>query len=342
MKKLLYIGYLLILIIVAIACENTKLINPTDQVSKIDLQVTGLNTLGDSAWYECWIMWTEGEGDNIKNIYESIGLLTDYNGEVHSRSANVNLGYIQRMINLIITIEEDIVPGYRVIVTPTSTDSAKGPSSYKIIAGKVTANSSKFNVGNDLILDFDFEKSQAKYILDTPTDTLNNNPKRGIWFLNLDTTISDIEDSSGTVIGTDTTISQESGLDLPELPNGWIYEGWIIMNSDTVSIGTFVEPYGADDSSKYGAGTAGGYNFPGEDFIENPPPGIIFPTDLSGKQIFITIDAPHPATSYTPFRLIPYISTVPMNCESKTNYSMQNNSESFPNGSIIITVTIYE
>ena len=177
--------------------------------------------------------------------------------------------------------------------------------------------------------------------MDTPTDTSDTNLKRGLWFINLDTTFEEIKDSTGTIIGIDTTVDKINGLELPELPEGWVYEGWVVFGIDTVSIGTFTNPVGADDSSKFGAGLAGSYNFPGEDFINNPPIGVTFPNDLSGVEIFITLKPPYPDISYTPFTLIPFKATIPMNCESNKVYSMDNNVSSFPSGNLSISVSIY-
>ena len=338
MKKI----YIITFVFLSLGCQKTDLLNPADQISKIDLQISGLNAPGDSVWYECWLMWTTGKGDSTKNVFESIGLLTNNNGNVYSKSVDVNPGYLQQMLHVVITMEEDTYPGYRIESTSTSVDTFKGPSSYRIIAAKIAANSGNFNIGNDIILDYEFGIAQATFILDTPTDTTNTNLNRGIWFINLDSTFSEIKDSTGTVVGMDTVVEIKNGLELPELPKGWFYEGWIIFGSDTVSTGKFIKPFGPDSSSNYGVPLASGYNFPGEDFINNPPAGITFPTDLSGLKIFITLEVPHPANSVSPFKLIPYVSTIPINSESQKVYSMENNAESFPSGNLSIIITLYE
>jgi hypothetical protein len=337
MKKLLILS----LILFGLSCEKTEILNSADQISKIEFQISGLNAPGDSVWYECWLMWKTGEGDNVKNVFESVGLLTNNSGNEYSKTINVNPGYIQKALHLVITIEEDTYPGFRLVPNATSYDTLKGPSIYKIIAAKIVANTGSFNVGNEIILDFDFETAQAKYILATPTDTTNTNLKRGLWFIALDTTYSEIKDSTGTVIGIDTTVERLNGLELPELPENWLYEGWIVFGSDTISMGTFTNPIGADDSSKYGAGMAGGYQFPGEDFINNPPPGVTFPADLSGSETFITIKPPYPKGANYPFRLIPFKTVIPASSVPKYVYSMENNVSSFPSGKLAITLSIY-
>jgi hypothetical protein len=342
MRKLFISGLTLYLILTLTGCQKTDLFNPEDQISHIDLQISGLHALGDSAWYECWVMWTEGEEDTLKKYYESIGLVTKNDGYNFWKSVDINMGYVQKMLHLVTTIEQDTVPGYRITITNTTIDSAQGPSRNKIIAAKIVANSGLFEIGNEQILDFDFETAQAHYIIDTPTDTLNTNLKRGIWFVNLDTIFTEIKDTSGIVIGMDTIVEKISGLELPELPAGWFYEGWIIFGNDTVSTGRFINPFGADNSLIYGAGLASGYNFPGEDFINNAPAGVTFPSDLSGSEVLVTITPPYPKNSLKPFTLIPFKVTIPMNCESKKVYSMENNVFSFPSGSLTLTVSLYD
>jgi len=337
MKKII----ILLLILMTWGCQKTELLDPTDQISKIEVQISGLNSPGDSVWYECWLMWQTGEGDNVKNVYESIGLLTEKSNDSYSNTFKVNPGYLQQMLNLVITMEEDTYPGYRLEPNGTSFDTVKGPSNYKIIAAKTTANSGNFDVGNEIILDFDFESAQAKYFLDTPTDTMNTNLKRGLWFVNLDSAFSEIKDSTGTVVGIDTTIKRINGLDLPELPEDWLYEGLIVFGSDTISMGTFTNPIGADDSSKYGAGMASGYKFPGEDFINNPPSGVTFPSDLSGSEVFVTIIAPHPEKANNPLTLVPFKTTIPTGSEARHIYEMENNTSTFPSGNLMISISLY-
>ena len=342
MKNFILACLIFTFIIVFFSCQKTDLLSSTEQISQIDIHFNGLNALGDSAWYECWLMWAEGEGDNLKKYYESIGLLTNNAGTEYSISVNVNLGYIQKMLHIVTTIEKDEVPGYRVTVTPTSIDSAKGPGIYKIIAAKIAANSGVFNLGNEQILDFNFETAQARYILNTPTDTSDTNLKRGIWFVNLDTIFTEIKDTSGVVIEIDTVVSRTSGLELPELPENWFYEGWAIFGNDTVSTGRFIKPAGQDSSLNYGAGLANGYNFPGEDFINNPPQGVTFPADLSGTEVLITIKPPYPVNAYKPFTLIPFKTMIPANSQSEKVYTMQNNAASFPSGNVSISVSLYD
>ena len=105
MKKTIFIFIIFTFVVIIFGCKKTDLLDSTDQISRIDLPINGLNTLGDSAWYECWVMWTEGDGDNLKQYNESIGLLTTNTGTEYTKSVEVNLGYIQKMLHVVTTVE---------------------------------------------------------------------------------------------------------------------------------------------------------------------------------------------------------------------------------------------
>ncbi len=332
----------LILVFVFWACIENKILSPEKQISKVNLNITGLEALGDSAWYEGWIVWLEKTPGGDITSRNSIGLLERDDNGTYSKSTQVNMGYIQGAQNILITIEEDQVPGYRVTYTDSTTDSTAGPSGYRVISALIAANSGRFSVGNDLILDFNFDEAYGRYILDTPTDTLNTNIKSGLWFMALDTTYEDITDSLGNVIGIDTIITKNKGLNLPELPTGWKYESQILFNGDTLSMGTFSNPTGSDSKSIYSDTLASGFPFPGEDFFNNAPAGITFPRDLSGAEILVTVRPNYPAKSNSPFKLNPFSATIPANAEAKTVYQMDNNIDTFPTGTISIEIELFD
>jgi hypothetical protein len=72
-------------------------------------------------------------------------------------------------------------------------------------------------------------------------------------------------------------------LNLPPLPAGWIYEGWAIVNGTPLSTGKFAEINQADQAASY-SGPIAGPPFPGEDFLDHAPVGIIFPLTFNQTQ----------------------------------------------------------
>lgn len=79
----------------------------------------------------------------------------------------------------------------------------------------------------------------------------------------------------------------EPSLDLPTLPDGWVYEGWVIPPApnpkNPLSLGRFTDPTSADDDSSYSGvrKVAATLPLPGEDFLQNPPNVLYdFPMNL--------------------------------------------------------------
>ena len=66
---------------------------------------------------------------------------------------------------------------------------------------------------------------------------------------------------------------------LYDLPAGWKYEGWAVINGIPVSTGTFTNISDFDEADPYSS-TMPGPPFPGEDFLINAPAGLTFPTDI--------------------------------------------------------------
>lgn len=178
------------------------------------------------------------------------------------------------------------------------------PAATKILAGDFNGASADVNsngiVGN-------FSASTGTYILATPTDMDDTNEESGVWFL---------DNSSGT---------PSTGLELPALTEGWVYEGWAVINGMPISTGTFIDPAVADDNAatsvfKGDAGNGPGY--PGEDFLQNAPAGLMFPTDLRGTTIVISVE-PSPDNSPLPFTLKPLAHMVPANAMTHAAISME-------------------
>ena len=124
-------------------------------------------------------------------------------------------------------------------------------------------------VGHPAALGTDFSDVSGSYILAAPSGGEYYN---GIWFL----------DPAGTVM--------LPSLNLPELPAGWVYEGWAVVDGTPYSTGTFTELSGEDSDGKGAtAGPGDTPPFPGQDFV-NPA------LDLRGGLAVISVE-PDPDNS---------------------------------------------
>ncbi len=182
-------------------------------------------------------------------------------------------------------------------------DSDPAPAATKILAGDFSGSSASVNSNNIVA---DLSSSTGKYILATPTDEDETNEESGVWFL----------DNSGE--------AAVQGLDLPTLSDGWVYEGWVVFDGTPVSTGTFTDPNAADNNAatsvfKGDAGNGPGY--PGEDFLQNAPSGLTFPTDLKERTIVISVE-PSPDNSAAPFTLKPLAHVVPADAMNHTVIDM--------------------
>lgn len=286
MKKSLTL--LLILTTVFIGCKKDN----ENVDAKLNLNILGLEDLGNSAMYEGWIM--------VDGSPMTTGTFTvDGSGNLNETSFTVNSDDLASATAFILTIEP-------------YPDPSPNPSETHIIAGDFSGSSATLSVGHGAALGDDFSMSMGKYILATPTNGANTDEKSGIWFLDL---------SGG---------APEVGLDLPVLQAGWKYEGWTVIDGTPVTTGTFLQPNVADDSDPH-SGTMARPPFPGEDYLNNAPIGLTFPTDLSGGTAVISIE-PDPDNSPNPFTLKPLAQMIPSNAVDHVTYDLGQNLGSFPTG----------
>ncbi|TYA65958.1 anti-sigma factor [Seonamhaeicola marinus] len=203
---------------------------------------------------------------------------------------NVDKDDLNRATTFVLSIEPTVDPD-------------PAPAATKILAGDFSGNSA--NVSSNGIVG-DFSSASGKYILATPTDTDDTNEESGVWFL---------DNSSGSAV---------AGLNLPTLTDGWKYEGWVVFDGTPVTTGTFTAADAADDNAATSIfkGDAGnGPAYPGEDYLQNAPAGLTFPTDLKGRTVVISVE-PDPDNSAAPFTLKPLAHMVPSDAMNHTTIMM--------------------
>ncbi len=325
MKKLNFIFILLILSLL-FSCKEHKILSPEQRITQVEINVQGLHNLGPGFWYEAWLIYDEGKS----SVKKSVGIFTvDDNGTMSKSAFNVNLGYLQLAKGCIITIENDDVPGMRFNTRQITQDSSVvdtifAPSGYQILAATVNANDGTLSVGDAFLLNTDFSAAAGTYILATPTDSNNTDPTRGIWFVNKDTT--------GAVI---------QGLNLPDLPANWNYEGWVNYNGTVFSTGKFTKPAAADKSSKYGDSTGEAFPFPGEDFIIPDTVTTQLPANLLGLEVGVNLIPPYPPGAEAPYTVTLFSATVPATAKANVVYDL-NNVAQLPEGQLKFNIEIYE
>jgi hypothetical protein len=161
-------------------------------------------------------------------------------------------------------------------------DMDDGPSAVHVLGGDLMSGSATLSSAHGAALGVDLDAVGGAYILETPTSTAADDYDQGIWWLDA---------SSGAPM---------AALDLPALPMGWTYEGWVVVDGTPISTGTFDAGDMADsDGAGSTAGPGGAPPFPGQDFVD---PATVL---IDGAAV-ISVE-PVPDTSSAPFAIKPLI-----------------------------------
>lgn len=285
-KTLLSI-FIISIMFIAGCSEDSPTTSTAQQNGNLNLALTGLEDLGSTAMYEGWIMVNGSPVSTGTFTINSSGQLSRSSFEVNSSDLNGSPAFI-------LTIEPN-------------PDPSADPSNNKIMAGDFSGNTASLSVSHSAALGNDFSSAAGSYILATPTDTVSTNELSGVWFLTL-------------------PAPPQPGLQLPVLPTGWQYEGWVLVSGigTPLSTGKFDSPSGSDMSAPY-SGTLPAPPFPGEDLLTNTPAGFTFPTNLQSGTVVVSIE-PNPDNSAAPFALKPLVASIPSNATDHTNYNLSNQS----------------
>ncbi len=249
----------------------------------IELSFEGVEPLGDDFEYE---LWTIVDGAPVSGgIFD-----VDADGEIVISSDQDYLYGHDGATDVVISIEPAVDPD-------------PAPAAPKPLGGVIADDGSfALDTTHPATFGTDFSEASGQYILGTPSDGPDTNELSGLWFLQV------------------TDDGPAASLDLPELPEGWVYEGWAVIDGVPVSTGTFTDGAAADNFDGFtGEGNVPAY--PGEDFLVNAPEGLEFPTDLSGGLAVISVE-PADDNSPAPFALKPLVGEIPADAEPFTNYEL--------------------
>lgn len=228
----------------------------------LKLDFTGVEDLGENHVYEGWIM-VDGAPVSTGTFSVSPG------GALHPSIFPVTEYQAANATAFILSIE----PRY---------DHDPAPSDVKYLAGEFSGDMADLSLDHPAVLGTDFSMASGAYILETPsTAGTPGDYDQGIWFL----------DPAG---------SPDPSLDLPDLPAGWVYEGWIVTMDGPMTTGRFTMTDMADsDGGGPYAGPDGTPPFPGQDYID-PPMSLI------GTTVVISVE-PEPDNSPNPFAIKPLV-----------------------------------
>ena len=297
MKKVNLILVAIISIVLISSCKKDEENEmPAVSMKSINLNLSGLEDLGSSYVYEGWLI--------VDGSPVSSGTFTvDASGMLSKTQFKMTASDVDNAVKFVLSIEP-------------MNDSDPAPSATKILAGDFNGNSASLDISPV----GDFSNSAGKYILATPTNGADTDENSGIWFLDLSTGMPTM------------------GLNLPNLPDGWKYEGWVVINGTPVTTGKFTNTAATDEADPYSGTEAlpdvnnGNGFFPGEDFLQNAPSQLSFPTNIAGGTAVISIE-PSPDNNPGPFTLKPLVHGISDMATDHVVYDMGQNLN-FPGGTV--------
>jgi hypothetical protein len=233
-----------------------------DESVTLEWSFTGLEPLGEGSVYEGWII-VDGEPVSTGRFD------VDDQGVPTLEFSSVSMTEAETATDFVLSIEPD-------------PDDSLMPADTKILGGSFDVDGmADLGIDHGAALGQDFAMAAGSYILNTPTTAADDSDyDQGIWWL--------------------TMPGPAASLDLPTLPAGWAYEGWVVVGGMPTTTGRFTQAdMDDDDAAGPTAGMDGFPPFPGQDFID---PAL----DLVGGAAVISVE-PEPDDSPMPFVLKPLL-----------------------------------
>lgn len=236
----------------------------------LTLDFTGLAPVGEDLVYEGWLIVDETPVTTGRFNLDESGAPDPATFEVSAEDAGAASAFV-------LTIEP-------------ATGDDPAPSATHVLAGALSDGTADLVASATPAIGTDFADAAGSYVLNTPSSgDVSEDYDQGIWWL----------DPSGG--------SPAAALDLPEAPEGWVYEGWVVdMSGDEpmpITTGRFTAVDEADsDGGGPDAGDDGTPPFPGQDFID--PAKILASGDWAAV---ITLEPDLEGDSPAPYGIKPLV-----------------------------------
>ena len=244
------------------ASEETTAADSTGVAARtVTWDISGLEDLGPDYVYEGWLI--------VDDAPVTAGRFSVVDGTADLLSFEITDEQADGATKYVLTIE------------PAEGDDP-APSATHLVAGDFVDGVADLGVADPAALGTDFAEAAGSFILETPSSgDVMDDYHQGIWWL-------------------DPMAGPGAAFSLPELPEGWAYEGWVVTDNGPISTGRFTAADTADsDAGGPDAGPDMTPPFPGQDFID---PAL----SLIGATAVLSVE-PEPDNGPAPFLLKPLV-----------------------------------
>ena len=202
------------------------------------------------------------------------------------------------------TADQNISNAVSILITTERNGPGAAPGSGVILQGPFFDGVAELQVPAPLLI----QQSAGSYTVFTPTDGPDTNEGSGAWAI----------------------VNDEPAMQLPPLNQVYIYAQFMIINDIPVSMGRLRVSDAADLNNPHSAD--GPFpDVPGEDFLVDPPEGLVFPADLSGARLRVTLE-PLTTDIDTPSQLVILEAILPAGLQGGEVLELINRVGDFPSG----------
>ncbi|WGK64942.1 hypothetical protein [Croceiramulus getboli] len=260
-----FIKSILSLLTLALLFSGCSSSDDGDRTALLELDIIGLQTLGQSFEYEGWFI-VDGQA-------VSTGKFVDVN---FPKQFRVDAQALNAATAFFLTIE----PG---------NDNDPGPSDTRILQGNFSGNAASLSIDQAI---GNFNSASGQFVMETPTDQVAGNDQAGLYFKN-----PNVEPPVPGLNLPDLGPGWKY--------NAWVRFPTANGGSVDVATGSFTRVDVKDEFSPYSGNETipefPGEDFLNNDIA---PPGVTFPGDVRGKVVYVSIE-PFPDTSQGAFFLQP-------------------------------------
>lgn len=187
----------------------------------------------------------------------------------------------------------------------------QSPNGFQILSGTFVDSVAQLRVP----ISSSIQSAAGTLRVHTPTDGPDTNETSGVWMHDLD---------------------GEPSLQLPDTTAALQYELFIDVGGRSLPVGRFEAADQADSINQYSSDQVGAPARPGEDLLVNAPEGLVFPVDLSGARVTISLESRFTTDFVQRSQLIVLEAFLPGGLRGDDIVTFINRTGSFPSGEAVL------